>query len=132
MGVISGATIIAPITVASESATTPTPAMIAARISRTQKADCLRLLEKESVGHPIDVRAGHPRGAVYPGPGGHARSIPTPIGPASAHRHAAASPVAGESDARMFSFGVPLYLVLHVRDGLGQSGGRDTPVPAGP
>ena len=42
IGVMSGATIIAPITVASESATTPAPAMIAASVSRTQKADCLR------------------------------------------------------------------------------------------
>ena len=48
IGVISGATIIAPITVASESATTPAPAMIAASVSSTQKADCLRRPSRKS------------------------------------------------------------------------------------
>ncbi len=48
MGVISGATIMAPITVASESATIPEPAMIAASVSSTQKADCLRLPSRKS------------------------------------------------------------------------------------
>ncbi|MGW6393439.1 hypothetical protein ACWFR1_23730 [Streptomyces sp. NPDC055103] len=43
MGVISGATIIAPITVAVESPTTPAPAMTAASTSRTQNRVELRL-----------------------------------------------------------------------------------------
>ncbi len=42
IGVISGATIIAPMTVAVESATKPAAAMIPARISRTQKRDAGR------------------------------------------------------------------------------------------
>ena len=48
IGVICGATIIAPITVASESATTPAPAMTASSVRSTQKADCLRRPSRKS------------------------------------------------------------------------------------
>ena len=49
IGVIRGATIMAPITVAVESATTPAEAMMAARISRTQNADHFRALSALAV-----------------------------------------------------------------------------------
>ena len=48
IGVISGATIIGPMTVAVESATTPAPAMTAASTRRTQNADSLRWLSRKS------------------------------------------------------------------------------------
>ncbi len=48
IGVISGATIIAPITVAVESATTPEPAMIAASRSSTQNAERWRGVPRNS------------------------------------------------------------------------------------
>ena len=62
---MSGATIIAPMTVAVESATTPAAAMIAASTSRTQKRLSRRALlgplEEELVAHPLDVGVGHSR-----------------------------------------------------------------------
>lgn len=57
IGVISGATIIAPITVAVESPTTPADAMTAASTSRTQKRVELGLRQARSMNRAVTIRS---------------------------------------------------------------------------
>lgn len=67
MGVMRGATIIAPMTVAAESATTPAAAMTVARMMRTQNADSFWAASDPCVRRRRDIMRLTSDGATRPG-----------------------------------------------------------------